>query len=138
MEKRNYKEYETVFFWKEEQDDVLFFKYAPKLEMDIEIAKKIVENRLEYTNNKPMYTVIDGSNLKSTTKEARDYMTNPDGGLKGILAGAFLANSVVTTVIINLYLTINKPPTPAKFFSNKQDALKWINEIREKNKIKSH
>jgi hypothetical protein len=138
MEKRNYKEYETVFFWKEEQDDVLFFKYAPKLEMDIEIAKQIVENRLEYTNNQPMYTVIDGSNLKSTTKEARDYMTNPDGGLKGILAGAFLANSVVTTVIINLYLTINKPPTPAKFFSNKQDALKWINEIREKNKIKSH
>ena len=137
MEKRDYKEYKTVLFWKEEMDDILFFKYAPKLEMDIEIAKEIVKNRLEYTNNQPMYTVIDGSNLKSTTKEARDYMTSPNGGLKGILAGAFLANSVVTTVIINLYLTINKPPTPAKFFSNKQDALKWIAEIKEKNKNKS-
>lgn len=138
MEKRDYKEYKTVFFWKEEDDDILFFKYAPKLEMDIDIAKEIVNNRLEYTHNKPMYTIIDGSNLKTTTKEARDYMTSLDGGLKGILAGAFLANSVVTTVIINLYLTINKPPTPAKFFSNKQDALKWIAEQKEKQKVKNH
>lgn len=129
MEKKDYKEYKNISFWKED-DDILSFKYAPKLEMDLDIAKELVENRLEYTNGLAMYTLIDGTNLKSTTKEARDYMTDPNGGLKGILAGAFLANSVVTTVIVNLYLTINKPPKPAKFFSNKESALKWLKELK--------
>jgi hypothetical protein len=137
MEKQYYKEYKNISFWKEENDDILFFKYSPQLEMTLDIAKELVANRLEYTNGKWMYTLIDGSNLKSTTKEARDYMANPEGGLKGILAGAFLSNSVVTTVIINLYLSINKPPTPAKFFSNKENAVKWLKELKNSQLIKS-
>lgn len=132
MEKLDYKEYKNISFWKEE-DDILSFKYAPKLEMDLDIAKELVKNRLDYTGGREMYTLIDGTNLKSTTKEARDYMTDPEGGLKGILAGAFLANSVVTTVIINLYLTINKPPKPAKFFSNKDSAIKWLKDLKQNN-----
>jgi hypothetical protein len=137
MEKKNYKEYKNISFWKEDNDDILFFKYSPQLEITFEIAKELVANRLEYTNGKSMYTLIDGSNIKSTTKEARDYMANPDGGLKGILAGAFLSSSVVTTVIINLYLSINKPPTPARFFSNKENAVKWLKELKNNELIKS-
>ena len=48
MEKRDYREYPTTAFWKEEDDDIVFFKYAPKLEMTIDIAREIVRSRLEY------------------------------------------------------------------------------------------
>src|SRR5258708_39011652 len=83
--KRNYKEYRTTSFWTEERADIVFFKYAPKLEINIEVAKEIVESRLHYTQGESVYTLIDFSNVKSVTKEARDYMNSPDGGLKGLL-----------------------------------------------------
>lgn len=131
MEKRDYKEYKAVSFWKEKDDDIIFFKYAPQLEMSIEIAKDIVRSRLEYTNGKPTYTLIDFTNVQVVTKEARDYMNDPEGGLKGILGGAFLSNNLVTTLFINLYLRINKPTIPAKFFTKKDEAIDWLKELKK-------
>ena len=130
MDIRDYKEYKNTFFWKEEDDDILFFKYSPKLEMNIDTAKEIVRSRLEYTGGKPMYTLIDATNLKSATKEARDYMTSSEGGLKGVLGGAFLSNSVLATLVINLFLMVSHPAIPAKFFTNKDEAVKWLRKSK--------
>jgi hypothetical protein len=130
MEKRDYKEYRTTFFWREEDDDVVFFKYSPYLEINIEIAKEIVNSRLDYSQKKSVYTLIDFTNVKSVTKEARDYMNSPDGGLKGILGGAFLSNSVVATLFINLYLKVSRPVVPARFFTDKEEAVKWLRKIK--------
>lgn len=131
MEKRNYKEYKTTAYWTGISDDIVFFKYAPKLEIDIDVAKEIVKSRLHYTNGKSVYTIIDFSNVKSVTKEARDYMNSPEGGLKGILGGAFLSTSVVATLFVNLYLKISNPSVPAKFFTSEKDALWWLRKIRK-------
>lgn len=133
MEKRNYKEYKTTAFWTEETGDIVFFKYSPKLEIDISVAKEIVTSRLDYTQGKSVYTLIDFSNVKSCTKEARDYMNSPEGGLKGILGGAFLSNSVVATLFINLYLKVSSPSVPAKFFTSEEDAVWWLKKIKNIN-----
>ena len=130
MEKRDLKEYRTTTFWKEEEDDIIFFKYSPKLEMSIDVAKEIVANRLEYCARKPSYTLIDFTNVKSVTKEARDYMNDPEGGLKGILGGAFLSANVVATLFVNLYLKVSNPTIPAKFFTDRNDALNWLKKIK--------
>jgi hypothetical protein len=130
MKKREYKEYKTTSFWKEEDEDIIFFKYAPLLEMDIHVAKEIVSNRLEYTKCNPAYALIDFTNIKSVTKEARDYMNSPEGGLKGILGGAFLSSNVVATLFINLYLKINNPIVPAKFFTDGDEALAWLRNVK--------
>lgn len=131
MEKRNYKEYRTTSYWTTGNEDIVFFKYAPKLEIDIDVAKEIVESRLHYTRGRSVYTLIDFSNVKSVTKEARDYMNSPEGGLKGILGGAFLSNSVVATLFVNLYLKISSPSVPAKFFTTERDAMWWLRKIRK-------
>lgn len=115
------------------EDGILFSNYKKQLDIDLDIAKRIVKDRIEFTGGASYPILIDFTNLKSATKEARDYMNDPNGGLKGLLGGAFLTNSVVTTVFINLYLKINKPSIPARFFTKKEDAIKWLKEI-EKNK----
>ncbi|HLZ15675.1 MAG TPA: hypothetical protein VKQ08_01490 [Cyclobacteriaceae bacterium] len=133
---RDLREYSTATFWREEFDDILFFKYSPKLEMDVDIAKEIVYSRLEYTQGKSAYALIDVTNLKSATKEARDYMNSVEGGLKGLSAGAFLSNSVVATLLVNLYLKVSNPPIPAKFFTTQREALNWLKKVRsEKNQF---
>jgi hypothetical protein len=135
MAKKEIKEFKTTTFWMEDDPDVLFFLYAPKLEINITVAKEIINSRLDYTGGRPMFTLIDFSNVKSVTKEARDYMNDPEGGLKGILGGAFLSNNAVSTLFINLYLRINKPIIPSKFFTRKDEALEWLRTIMSKKAI---
>ncbi|MBI1769746.1 MAG: hypothetical protein HYR67_15365 [Bacteroidetes bacterium] len=123
------KEYGNITFGKIEKN-IVFFKYKPSIEIDINIAKDLVKNRLDYTSGQSVYTLIDFTNVKSVTKEARDYMNSPDGGLKGILGGAFLSNSVVATLFVNLYLKVSNPSIPAKFFTNEEDAVGWLRKIK--------
>ena len=127
---REHKQYETASFWKEAEDDILFFKYSPRLEMTIDVAKEIVRSRLEYCNGTPMYVLIDATNIKSATKEARDYMNSREGGLKAVLGGAFLSNNVVATLVINLFLKVNNLSIPAKFFTSKEEAVKWLKKLK--------
>ncbi len=137
MEKIDFKEFSNTSFWKEGDDDIIFFTYSPNLEMGISDAKEIVKNRLEYTNGKSAYVLVDATNIKSTTKEAREYMSDPMGGLSGILGGAFLSNKIVTTVIVNLFFKINQPSVPAKFFTDKEEALNWLKKIKAENSEKA-
>jgi hypothetical protein len=127
----NEKKYRHITIWAEEAyPETIFGIYSPKLEIDINIARELVANRLDYTQGSPVYTMIDFTNIKSVTKEARDYMNNPEGGLKALLGGAFLSNNVVATLFINLYLKVNNPTIPAKLFTNKADAVNWLNKIK--------
>ena len=130
MELTEFKEYKYVSFWRED-NDIIGFKYAPGLEMDTGVAEEIVSSRLEYCKGKSMYCLIELSNLKSVTKEAREFMSDPEKGLKAILAGGFISNKAVSTMVINFFLMINKPSVPAKFFTDKDDALSWLKKIKK-------
>jgi hypothetical protein len=71
--------------------------------------------------------------IKTSLKRiAREFLSDPEGGLKGIKAGAFISGSVFSYAIFSLFLKINKPLVPARFFNNKQQALNWIHELRSK------
>ncbi|GHN02186.1 hypothetical protein WSM22_36750 [Cytophagales bacterium WSM2-2] len=137
MEYINKKDYGNISFWLVDEDIVLF-KYAPKVAIDLYAAKQMVENRLNFTGGRSIYALIDFTNVKSVTKEARDYMNSPDGGLKGISGGAFLSNSVVATLFVNLYLKVSNPAVPAKFFTTQKDALDWLKKIRIEKKQYAH
>jgi len=115
---------------KEIDDGIIYATYIPKLEINLAIAQELVQNRMSFSENKPHYILIDFTNVKSVTKDARDYMNDPEAGLKGLLGGAFLSNSVVATLFVNLYLKVNNPTIPAKFFTNKADAINWLKKIR--------
>lgn len=136
MEKRFCQTFRYTSFWKEIDDDIIFWNYSPNTVMDINVAKELVKNRMEYTEGKDFYTIVDVSNLKSVTKDAREYMSHPDFGLKGILAGAFISNKPVTTMVVNFFLAINKPIVPAKFFTAKEEALKWIKRVKAESRLK--
>lgn len=123
------KQYKHITFGRIDQDTI-FFKYGFKIEIDLALAKELVSDRLDYTQARAVYALIDFTNVKSVTKEARDYMNDPEGGLKGILGGAFLSNNVVTTLFVNLYLKVSHPIIPAKFFTSKEDALDWLRKIK--------
>jgi len=125
------KEYRYVTIWAEDaHPEVLFNAYSCKLDIDINIARELIENRLDFCGGQPVYVMVDFTNVKSVTKEARDFMNSREGGLQGILGGAFLSNNVVATLFINLFLKVSNPVIPAKFFTSKAEAFKWLDKIK--------
>ena len=123
--------YRYITVWREEHyPDLIFGVYAPRLEINLSIARELIANRLEYSGGEAAYCLIDFTNVKSVTKEARDYMNSREGGLKGVLAGAFVSNNVVSTILVNLYLKVSTPVVPAKFFTDRHEALRWLIRIR--------
>jgi hypothetical protein len=124
-------ENDYVTLWIE--DDILFCNYKKQLSLDLADAKQIVKDRVEFTEGKSYFILIDFTNLKSTTKEARDYLNDPNEGLTGLLGGAFLSNNVVATLFVNLYLKVNNPTIPAKFFTNKAEAISWLKKLEMEN-----
>jgi hypothetical protein len=132
MKQREFKAYQHISFWKEADDEIVYFTYHEMPELTLEIAKELVANRLDYTKGEAAYFLIDATNLRVVSKEAREYLGRPDGGLKGLLAGAFISDKVLTNVIINLFFKINKPEVPARFFTKKEEALAWLLKIRDK------
>jgi hypothetical protein len=117
-------------FSTDEIGDIIFATYIPKLEIDLTVAKELVSDRMTFVGARPHYVLIDFTNVRSVSKEARDYMNSSDGGLKGILGGAFLSTNVVATLFINLYLKVNRPVVPARFFTDRKDAVQWLQEVR--------
>jgi hypothetical protein len=137
--RRNVKQYEFITIWLEEEDDILISTYRPGLKVDIDIAHSLVNSRLDYAGGQPKFMLIDFTNVGTATREARLYMNDPNGGLKGVLAGAFLANNAVATLLINLFLKINKPSVPARFFTDKTDAINWLKRLKtEREILESH
>lgn len=125
------KKIETDEVIYEISDQILFCSYKKNLILDINAAKSIVKDRLEFTEGKNYFILIDFNNLKSADKEAREYMNDPRYGLKGLLGGAFISQKTTASIFINLYLKINKPIIPTKFFSNREEGLAWLKELQK-------
>lgn len=129
------KHFESDRIKLEMDEDILYVFYKKPSLIDLETAKLDVEDRLRLQNGRSHYVITDIANLKSATKEAREFLSNPDGGLKGIIAGAFISGSVFSYAILNLFLKINKPLIPSRFFSSKSDALIWINQLKKNKEL---
>ena len=123
------KKYPLLTFTKEPEGDIIYVEYIKNLKVDLDVAKELVANRLDFTENKPYYLIIDFSNIKQITAEAKTYLQNPNTGLKNILAAAFIASNQVSALIANIF--VKTPNIISKFFSQKKEALLWIKELKK-------
>jgi hypothetical protein len=113
-----------------DESDIVLVEFLPGLKVDLVKAKEMVASRLNLTQNKKHFVIIDISNVKEVSQEAKAFLQRHDSGLKDILGAAFIASNPVSTLIANIFI---KGPKDfrAKFFSNKKDAFAWIYEHRE-------
>jgi hypothetical protein len=116
---------EFFTFW--EEDDIICFRYKQKI-VSLDIAKMGVEIRLNSSNYKPCAMFVDMTNVKTVTKEARDYYGSPYAS-QLLKATAVLTESVLTKTITTFFLNFNKPQLPFKMFTNKSKAFAWLKEF---------
>lgn len=110
------------------ENGIVICVYHPGEVLTLEVAKKLVNRRLELQDNKD-YPVLFHISLNKATKSARNYMKKE--GIEGIISGAFIVDSILTKSILNFFLMVSKPKVPAKLFTERKDALIWLEQFKE-------
>ncbi|MFT4601885.1 MAG: hypothetical protein ACI857_002071 [Arenicella sp.] len=124
----NKEPYETDYAKLEFIEGVLRGTFKAK-KVTIDIAYKIVEDRLMYSNNESVVILISDVGLRSIDREARDYLSS-DQGLAGLKASALLTNSALSKHLANFFvsITVRRPVIPTKVFSNETEAIEWLKQ----------
>jgi hypothetical protein len=111
------------------EDGIIFGVYPKGIQIDLEIAKYLVRERTKLCEGKSYLACIDARGVDSSSNEAQKYFSS-EAGVFGITAGAFIVDSFLTRLLGNFYLKIFTPSKPAKLFSNKEEALVWLQKFK--------
>ncbi len=87
----------------------------------IELKKAV----MELGNGKKMRVYITTNALMEITPEARKLAASSEGEMFS-LANAVLIDSLAKNLLFNFFLKINKPKTPIRGFTNREDAIAWL------------
>lgn len=117
---------EFAEFWI--KNGILFFIYKPGITITLKTAKKIVEVRLQFQNERIHPVFCDMRGIKVIEKDARDYFAK-EGSISA-KAVAILVNPALTEGISRFYLEINKPVVPSKVFTDEEEALNYLEQFK--------
>lgn len=125
------KEEENNFvkFWFE--NGILFSKFQNDTVLNLDHIKLAIEMREKISREQKQYWLYDITNLKTVSKEVRDYAERY--GQDYLHCTAVLVNSHISKFMFNSYLKLNKPDIPFSFFTKKEKAIEWLLEIKAKN-----
>lgn len=125
------KEVENNFikFWIE--DNILHSQFKKPTDGTIENIKAIIDLRHQISDDKKQYWCYDFNGIKSYEKDARDYAEK--NGQQDLYACAAVLNSHIAKFILNAFMVLKKPTVPLKGFTKKNEAINWLNELKEKN-----
>ena len=125
--KEGYLENKYAEYWIE--NGVLFLVYKPRLVLTIEVAKKIVEDRLKVSNgiSRPMF--LDARNFLSTNRETMRYYKTREV-VQCVTAGAGLLGTQLGWLAGSIFLALEKPLIPSKLFTDEKKALEWLEKYK--------
>ena len=110
------------------EDGILHCVYNNLDLLDLDIAKVCVRARLEFVGDKSYPSLFDIRLVKTSTKEARDYLANEGNAL--VSASAILIDSPMLKMAANFYIMVNKPVNPTRMFTSKSSAVEWLAQYK--------
>lgn len=109
------------------EDGIVVAKWKSTF-VDLNVAKQAVKWRLECTNFTSYPLLSNIKLVKSSTKEARDFLAT-EKGCEGIIAAAVLIDSPISSMIGNFFIRVSKPLRPTKIFTDELEAKKWLTKF---------
>lgn len=125
-------ENDFIKYWIE--DGILYSEFITQTDVDIEKIKAVIDLRAEISDGEKQYWCYDFNRIKSYNKEARDFADK--NGQQYLHACAVVFNSHIAKFTLNAYMKLKNPLIPLKGFTKKEEAVKWLNELKG-NQLKS-
>ncbi len=112
-----------------DDNNVLHMVMIKNVRVDYEDA---VDNALvikKFSEGKKVLKLIDAQLGFSMDRKARSFVKSVD--LKQTLARAVVKGSGLSSLLLNFFITLSKPETPTKIFSDYDKAYKWLLEFQK-------
>ena len=111
------------------EDGIMYGLYKDGIRISLEIAKQVVQDRVTFCagHSYPTMGTLKGGVILE--RDAREYFGTSEA-VEGMTKMALLTDSLFTKVISNWYLNLSNPLVPTKVFTDKDDAVKWLKEIK--------
>lgn len=98
-------------------------------EITLKIAQDVVKARLDICQGKMYPMLSDIRSIQHVDKSAKQYLASEAGVLQ-LSAGALLVNNRFQKIISNLFILTNKLAVPSKVFTNKPQAIIWLEQFK--------
>lgn len=112
------------------RNGIVHYTYFPKASISVEEQLKNHSTLIELVGTKKHPLLIDASELIDVSPEARIKVKELEP-VSPILARAFVTNSLGHKLLISFYLKFNKPYLQNKVFSNYEDAVDWLLQLKQ-------
>jgi len=114
------------------ENGIIHHIYKPNLIITIDIARQMVNHRLELTNGITHPVFIDVRNLVAIKADARKHLAGPKA-VKYVSAGAIYLDNYLHYLAGNVFLKIDKPAIPSRLFTDKEKAFLWLESFKNLN-----
>jgi hypothetical protein len=119
---------ETPYIDFEISHGILIGTYKPNILITLKHAKEIVASRIAFMDGNDMPILILNQGIIKMDKDARDYLASAEG-IKGLKCAAILINSNFISITVNFFLKVTKPKLLVKTFTDKEEALNWLQDF---------
>ena len=110
------------------RDHILIGTYRKGLQINLDTAKQIVEERIRFTKGKKMVAMILSDGISAVDKAAREYLAS-EKGTEGLLATAIVVSSPFDYLMGKFFIRVNKTGIPSRIFYNMREAEKWLQQF---------
>lgn len=111
------------------ENGVIHFIRNSNNDLDLAGAKLCTQHSRLVGGGVPAPTYVDISKIKDAPIDVRQYFASEEA-LAHVTAIAIFVNSSLTAFMANAFLIFGKPVRPTKVFSEKESALKWLEEYK--------
>ena len=113
-------------------DDVLLIIVKEDSTVVVEHMEQLLKACVKLTEYKKYYSIVDVRvNAGASAGVTEYYANNPYNQYR--YADAFIINTLAMRLIVNFYMSFNKPSVPTKTFADPESAALWINSLKQNN-----
>ncbi len=107
--------------------------YKSGVRFELKDAIEANDAYVKLANGKPFVSLIDGTGIKGEiTNEARQYFAQDKRTKYLRLAEALVVENAFHRTLAKLYILYNRPLNPIRIFSKREEAIKWLHTVYEK------
>jgi hypothetical protein len=115
------KKYYTINY----TGNIMFIDYKEGTEITVEIMKQMMQDMIELSKGKKFAVFSDLTKNISSTAEARIYGAKNEF-TSYTVANAVITNSLAIKIMVNFFITFNKPEKPTRLFKDRKGAVDWL------------
>ncbi|NQY66629.1 MAG: hypothetical protein HRT72_02745 [Flavobacteriales bacterium] len=119
------KQFETEYLKIWIEKGIIHTTYTPDLVVSLEIAKKIVADRIAYTGGHLYPGLVDIRNIKSVDYGAMKYWATEES-YSSLSSIAVFSDKRLSKIFFNFWLKVDKPYRPTKYFNDKESAYLFL------------